>query len=321
MVRATRAAISFLVRVTPRTGPSAASSRTRLVSTSAAATTSLASSPTVTGRAAAGPGNASLRCTSSGRVTASLRGVAGGREGAPPEPRGTRSTARAPRWRAPNRRRTISTPSTAAHGAPDVGDRLLAIGLRTPRCLRRARARPHRRRAWPYRRRRTIDLEIDRQPTPIDHLSHGLDLREHGRQERLAAEAGFTVMKQARGRDLRGRTRSRSRACGDSARPRRAFRASGCATGFAEGAPTPRHAHLITSAPASAKASMYRFRLYDHEMHVERQRRGAPRRADHDGAERDVRDEATVHHVDVDPIGAGGLHVPDFRRRAARGRR
>ncbi len=47
--------------------------------------------------------------------------------------------------------------------------------------------------------------------------------------------------------------------------------------------------------------------LDDHQMDVERLCRRAANRLEHDRADRDVGNEAAVHHVDMDPIGAGGV--------------
>ena len=48
--------------------------------------------------------------------------------------------------------------------------------------------------------------------------------------------------------------------------------------------------------------------LDDHEMDVEGLNSGASDCLDHDRAERDVRHEAAIHHVDVNPIGASGIN-------------
>ena len=48
-------------------------------------------------------------------------------------------------------------------------------------------------------------------------------------------------------------------------------------------------------------------RLDDHQVDVERLCRRAADRLQHDRPDGDVGDEAAVHHVDVDPVGAGGV--------------
>ena len=48
-------------------------------------------------------------------------------------------------------------------------------------------------------------------------------------------------------------------------------------------------------------------RLDDHQVDVERLGRRATDGLDDDRAEADVGDEAAVHDVDVDPVGAGGV--------------
>ena len=45
----------------------------------------------------------------------------------------------------------------------------------------------------------------------------------------------------------------------------------------------------------------------DHQMNIERLRGMAPQRADRGGPHGDVRHEMAVHHVDMDPVGAGGI--------------
>ena len=56
--------------------------------------------------------------------------------------------------------------------------------------------------------------------------------------------------------------------------------------------------------------------LDDHQVDVDRQTGRAANRSDDDRTERDVRDEATVHHVDVDPVGAGALDGGHLLREA-----
>src|SRR5579859_1155356 len=52
--------------------------------------------------------------------------------------------------------------------------------------------------------------------------------------------------------------------------------------------------------------------LYDHQVHVDRPVGQFPERLDHVGPERDVRDEAAVHDVHVQPIGAGFQDLRDL---------
>ncbi len=54
------------------------------------------------------------------------------------------------------------------------------------------------------------------------------------------------------------------------------------------------------------------FRLDDHQMHVERLGGGSADRLDDRGAERDIGDEASVHHIDMDPIRPGLIDRPYF---------
>ena len=59
--------------------------------------------------------------------------------------------------------------------------------------------------------------------------------------------------------------------------------------------------------------------VLDHQVHVERQGRRAPHRLDHDRADRQVRHEVAVHHVDVDVVRRARSRRPP--RRAGRSQR
>ena len=52
-------------------------------------------------------------------------------------------------------------------------------------------------------------------------------------------------------------------------------------------------------------------RVADHQVRVERQLRPGPDALDHLRPEGQVRDEVAIHHVDVEPVGAGPLGSPD----------
>ena len=54
------------------------------------------------------------------------------------------------------------------------------------------------------------------------------------------------------------------------------------------------------------------FRLDDHQMHIERLLRVASHRFDNRRPERDIRHEAPVHHIDMDPVGAGRVDGADL---------
>ena len=47
--------------------------------------------------------------------------------------------------------------------------------------------------------------------------------------------------------------------------------------------------------------------LDDHQMDIDRFRRRLAHRLDDDRADRDVRHKAPVHHIDMDPVGAGAV--------------
>ena len=50
----------------------------------------------------------------------------------------------------------------------------------------------------------------------------------------------------------------------------------------------------------------------DHQVHVERLLGNRPDRLHHVGADGDIGHEVPVHHVDMDPVGAGGFDCADF---------
>jgi len=62
-------------------------------------------------------------------------------------------------------------------------------------------------------------------------------------------------------------------------------------------------------------------RLDDHEVHVQRLGGRPAHCLDHDRAEADVRDEAPVHDVDKDPVGAGRVDSADLFGEATEVRR
>jgi hypothetical protein len=53
-------------------------------------------------------------------------------------------------------------------------------------------------------------------------------------------------------------------------------------------------------------------RLDDHQMNVERLGRRAANGLQHNRPDRDVPNETAVHHVDMDPIGTGGIDSAYF---------
>ena len=52
--------------------------------------------------------------------------------------------------------------------------------------------------------------------------------------------------------------------------------------------------------------------LLDHQMHIQRQLGGALVGLDQERPHRDVRDEVAIHHIHVDPVGAGGFTGRDI---------
>ncbi len=57
--------------------------------------------------------------------------------------------------------------------------------------------------------------------------------------------------------------------------------------------------------------------LDHHQMHIERPLRHPAHRRDDERADRQVRHEASIHHVDMDPVGAGRLDGPYLFAKAA----
>ena len=76
-----------------------------------------------------------------------------------------------------------------------------------------------------------------------------------------------------------------------------------------------RHEQMIGAG--LGKGGEIAVRLDDHQVHIERLPRVASYRFDNHRPERDIRHEAAVHHVDMNPVGAGridGAHFfPQFR--------
>src|SRR5205809_5588988 len=54
------------------------------------------------------------------------------------------------------------------------------------------------------------------------------------------------------------------------------------------------------------------FGLDDHQMHVDRLRRRLAHRLDDNRADRDVRYETPVHHIDMDPVSPRLVNCPDL---------
>ena len=58
------------------------------------------------------------------------------------------------------------------------------------------------------------------------------------------------------------------------------------------------------------------FRLHNHQVDVQRLGRHRPQGLDDQGSNRDVRNEAAVHHVHVDPVGTGLINSADVLAQA-----
>ena len=100
------------------------------------------------------------------------------------------------------------------------------------------------------------------------------------------------------------RRRSASRA---GARPRPSSRARGCARRSSRRSGTASACTLMRSAPARANVLDEAIRLDDHQVQIERHLRRPAERLHDVRADGEVRDELTVHHVDVNQVGAGRL--------------
>ena len=142
------------------------------------------------------------------------------------------------------------------------------------------------------------------------------------RDEALAAEARDARSSRAACRASASASRDRrDRRLRVDRHRRRARRASGCRRSASCGSAQASWWIDTQSAPASMKRGRVARGVGDHQVDVERQRRGAPDRLHDVGSDREVRDEVAVHHVEVQPIGAGGRRPPAPRRRAGRSRR
>ena len=66
------------------------------------------------------------------------------------------------------------------------------------------------------------------------------------------------------------------------------------------------------AAPGGDELRQPGVRVLDHEVRFEGQVDVGSARADDGGSERQVRDEAAVHHVPLDAVDAGGLEIEDL---------
>ncbi len=73
--------------------------------------------------------------------------------------------------------------------------------------------------------------------------------------------------------------------------------------------------------PRFGKDAEVALRLDHHEMHIERLRRRAPDRLQHDRPNGDIGHEAAIHHIHMDPVGAGRIDRADLLAQAREIRR
>src|SRR5690606_35208853 len=157
----------------------------------------------------------------------------------------------------------------------------------------------------------TVDLNHGAAAAAVDQFPDRFDLPEALRQEHLPGEAGIDGHDQDQvylGDEFLERMNRRGRVDGHT-----------------------RAGAALADAPDGAVQVRRGFNVYghdrrtgidelvdiavgfgNHQVHVERNRRRATERADDGRAERDVRDEVAVHHVDVEQLDAGLLHARDF---------
>ena len=149
-----------------------------------------------------------------------------------------------------------------------------------------------------------VDLEPDR--AVADHGAERAELRQHRRQEGLAAEAGVDGHHQDEVAlvedvlDRGGRRRGVERHAGlraELADAREAAVEVGAGLGV-DGDDVGAGGDEGLEEGVGGR---------DHQVDVERGPRAGAERRDHVGAEGDVGDEMAVHHVDLHPVGAGGL--------------
>ena len=193
---------------------------------------------------------------------------------------------------------------------------------------RSARAAPRFRPADPWRRRRRCrprtcrrrrastrrscraqcrrPLRAGAAPGGLEQLARPPDLADRFRNERLRAEARVDRHDEQQvevGGDLAHAVDRRGRVHGDTRLAAQLLDAHHLAVQVRRGLDMDgqhRRARL-------GEALEVLLRFHDHEVHVERQRGEPSAGLDDLGAERQVRHEAAVHDVDVQPVGAAGL--------------
>ena len=157
-----------------------------------------------------------------------------------------------------------------------------------------------------------VHLNVERQSATGALGGDFLDLRQHLRHEWLAAKPGFhrhhehqVDLVQIRRDHLEGRA-------GTQREPRRAARLANAAEGARDVVVVGLHVDRQI-AGAGQKAIEVTLGMLDHEVDVGRNidllaDRRAKRRA-----ERNIVHEMAVHHVEVNPVRAGGLSAANFR--------
>ena len=151
-----------------------------------------------------------------------------------------------------------------------------------------------------------VDFERDGQAPFVDHFSERRDLWEDRRQEGLAAEAGIDSHREHEveviedvGKRAFGRVRVEGNACGRS----ELSDSAECPLQMRAGFDVDRQ----DVCAGSNEVFEQRVWMGHHEVHVDGQLGGASYGFDDERADGDVGDEVAVHHVDVDPSGAGEL--------------
>jgi hypothetical protein len=151
-----------------------------------------------------------------------------------------------------------------------------------------------------------IDLEVDGATRPVDHVAYRSDLGEDLRQKGLTAKAGIDAHdehKVACPDDVANRLLAGRRIEDD---PGALAQVVNVLDGAIQvGGGFDMHAEHV--GPRLGEVIEVLLRLDDHQMHVDPQSRCGSNGFHDRWTDGDVRNEASVHDVDVNPIGASGL--------------
>ena len=162
-----------------------------------------------------------------------------------------------------------------------------------------------------------IDFDHRMQAALGAHRAQAPDLRQHFGKEGLAAEAGIDGHDQndvaqmqhifdqlRRARRIEHHARLLAERADLRQHPMQMDRRAGLGL----------HQQMIGAG--LGKSGEIALRLDDHQMNVEGLCRRAADRLQHDRPDGDVRNETAVHHIDMDPVGAGSVDGADLLAQA-----